>query len=41
MEESDVVVAGNQVAERRQTLVNALHDDFVGKRVADVLELHI
>mgnify|MGYP000053240187 FL=1 len=31
MEESDVVVAGNQIAERRQTLVDALYDDLIGK----------
>ena len=36
-----MVVTGNQVAQRRQTLVDALHDDLVGKRVADVLELHV
>ena len=41
MEESDVVVAGNQIAERRQTLVDALYDDLIGKSVADVLELHV
>ena len=31
MEESNVVVAGNQIAERRQTLVDALYDDLIGK----------
>ena len=39
VEEGDVVVAGDQVAQRGQTLVDSLDDDAVGQGVTEVAEL--
>ena len=41
VEQRHVVVARNQVAQRGQPLVHTLHHHFVGKRVADVLQLRV
>ena len=37
----NVVVAGNEVSQRRETLINATNHDIIGKRITDVLKLHI
>ena len=39
MHKRDIVVAGNNVAERRETLLDTLDDNAVGESVANVLEL--
>ena len=39
VEEGDMVVAGDQVAQRGQTLVDSLDDDAVGQGVTEVAEL--
>ena len=39
VEEGNVVVAGDQIAQRGQTLVDSLDDDAVGQGVTEVAEL--
>lgn len=41
VQQSHVVVAGNQVSQRGQSFVHALHHHLVGQGVADVLQLGV
>ena len=41
MHQRHVIVGGYDIPERRQALFNALHDDAVGKRIAQVLEFQV
>jgi hypothetical protein len=38
MYQGDIVVARDAVPQRRQSLINPLHDDLVWQRVSDVLQ---
>ena len=37
VQESNVVVTSNEIAQRRKTFVNTLNNDFIRKRITDVL----
>ena len=38
---SNMVVAGDEVSQRRETLINTTNHDIVGKGITDMLKLHI